>query len=401
MFAIDCKCYHSHSAKAVSRRTASEAAHSPGKPEDARPQSSAAPGGATLPAQPAPTTSAVPVPLRRLSPTFHTVTSHVPHLRSLVRGQATSDLSGEGVVQLSLSKTQSSMAGSTARRITLTQMIFMTFAAKVDDLTHFPRHKGMPKMHTARPICLPLRGGTTPGYGNDCELTFIPLIDSPKRAFFTIWLVRNIIHLAIWNDYLNRRTILTIIGAVVLAIGILGVVILGLLVLGGPIHGTRAKSTLTDVFTSSQFAAPSNVSWRSQPVPVSTTPGEFVGKTGSVDGVEVNCWLGIPYAESTAGNNRFHKPVPRTVKERTLAHDPRPPCPQWVNGTVVGSEDCLHVNVWAPNGNSATGSKRTLVLASSGYWFQRGSNNDPDWAQLAAKGNAALRKGFLVGVHTQ
>ncbi|KAH9380133.1 hypothetical protein HPB48_000742 [Haemaphysalis longicornis] len=121
---------------------------------------------------------------------------------------------------------------------------------------------------------------------------------------------------------------------------------------------------------------------------VSTTSGKFVGKKVTVDGLDVHCWLGIPYAESTAGTNRFRKPRPRTVKRRTVAHDPRAPCPQWVNGTVVGNEDCLHMNVWAPVEKSASGLKRTLVLASASYWFQRGSNNDPDWAELAAKGNA-------------
>ncbi|KAH9363969.1 hypothetical protein HPB48_006067 [Haemaphysalis longicornis] len=119
----------------------------------------------------------------------------------------------------------------------------------------------------------------------------------------------------------------------------------------------------------------------------------------SVDGVDVYRWLGIPYAESTAGRYRFRKPRQRIEKQRTMAQDPRPPCPQLVNHTVVGSEDCLHMNVWAPKGKSGSGLNRTLVLASVSYWFQRGSNNDPDWAELAAKGNSTLSYRLLMAVH--
>ncbi|XP_077544737.1 uncharacterized protein LOC144157894 [Haemaphysalis longicornis] len=73
-----------------------------------------------------------------------------------------------------------------------------------------------------------------------------------------------------------------------------------------------------------------------------------------------------------------------------MAQEPRPPCPQLVNSTVVGSEDCLHMNVWAPKEMSGSGLNRTLVLASVSYWFQRGSNNDPDWAELAAKAGVVV-----------
>ncbi|KAH9363957.1 hypothetical protein HPB48_008547 [Haemaphysalis longicornis] len=132
---------------------------------------------------------------------------------------------------------------------------------------------------------------------------------------------------------------------------------------------------------------------------VSTTSGECIGKKVSVDGVDVYRWLGIPYAKSTAGKYRFRKPRRRTEKQRTMAQEPRPPCPQLVNSTVVGSEDCLHMNVWAPKEMSGSGLNRTLVLASVSYWFQRGSNNDPDWAELAAKGNTTLSYRLLMAVH--
>ncbi|XP_077564330.1 uncharacterized protein LOC144179766 [Haemaphysalis longicornis] len=151
-------------------------------------------------------------------------------------------------------------------------------------------------------------------------------------------------------------TLLPVVGGVVVVVGLLLAIVMVLLLLG---------------------AAQDDASL------VSTTSGKFVGTMVPVNGGKVYRWLGIPYAKSTGGKNRFHKPIPRTVQKRATADKPRPPCPQWVNGTLVGSEDCLHMNVWAPNGSWATRSNRTLVLASSGYWFQRGSNNEPDWAELA------------------
>ncbi|KAH9363857.1 hypothetical protein HPB48_009137 [Haemaphysalis longicornis] len=132
---------------------------------------------------------------------------------------------------------------------------------------------------------------------------------------------------------------------------------------------------------------------------VSTTSGEFIGRKVTLYGFDVYRWLGIPYAESTAGKNRFRKPRPITEKQRILAQEPRPPCPQLVKHTVVGSEDCLHMNVWAPKWRSGAWLNRTLVLASVSYWFQRGSNNYPDWAELAAKGNTPLSYRSLMAVH--
>ncbi|XP_077547648.1 uncharacterized protein LOC144159859 [Haemaphysalis longicornis] len=171
---------------------------------------------------------------------------------------------------------------------------------------------------------------------------------------------------------------LPIIEAVVLVIGLMVVIVVGLLVIPHPSPTDSAA--------------------------VSTTSGDFVGEKFSVHGVEVYRWLGIPYAESTAGKNRFQMPVPSTVKRRTMANESRPPCAQWVNGKVVGSEDCLHMNVWAPIRSRAAGSNRTLVLASSSYWFQRSSDNDTYWSELAAKAGVVvmspnLRLGVLGFLH--
>ncbi|KAL1443884.1 hypothetical protein MTO96_030146, partial [Rhipicephalus appendiculatus] len=127
---------------------------------------------------------------------------------------------------------------------------------------------------------------------------------------------------------------------------------------------------------------------------VETSTGRLVGSTVSTqDGGQVRIWQGVPYALSTAGQRRFASPVaPNDTDkcEAVLALQPRPPCAQWVNDQVLGSEDCLHLTVWAPATTSGASGKRPLVMAATGHWFQRSTNSVPQWADLAAKGDAVV-----------
>ncbi|XP_075550273.1 carboxylesterase 3B-like [Dermacentor variabilis] len=137
---------------------------------------------------------------------------------------------------------------------------------------------------------------------------------------------------------------------------------------------------------------------------LATKGGRLVGRTVSVGGVALTRFLGVPFAQSTAGLRRFLVPLPMGPPQdpcAVLEHlEPRPPCAQWSNGSVIGSEDCLHVNVWMPaamTGGNGSGGGRVLVVAVSGSWFETGSNDDPDWPQLAAKGErfATAYRGVL------
>ncbi len=94
---------------------------------------------------------------------------------------------------------------------------------------------------------------------------------------------------------------------------------------------------------------------------------------GAISGVEIDGvqrFLGIPYAETTAGENRWRPPVPLEPWEELFeADDYGPWCPQFDNdrreeghifsgeGWTVfldvppnqdSSEDCLSLNIWAP-----------------------------------------------------
>ncbi|XP_054926446.2 carboxylesterase 4A-like [Dermacentor andersoni] len=142
-----------------------------------------------------------------------------------------------------------------------------------------------------------------------------------------------------------------------------------------------------------------------------TKSGRLVGSEVTVDGVALWRFLGIPFAQSTAGDRRFAAPMPlaepadRCGLQEFL--EPRPPCAQWVDGSVVGSEDCLRVNVWTSAvtmEDKAHGGGRALVVAVSGRWFETGSNDDPDWPKLAAKGHVVVvapnhRQGVLGFLH--
>ncbi|XP_049524939.1 acetylcholinesterase [Dermacentor silvarum] len=144
---------------------------------------------------------------------------------------------------------------------------------------------------------------------------------------------------------------------------------------------------------------------------LATKGGRLVGRTVTVDGVALTRFLGVPFAQSTAGIRRFLVPLPMAPPQNPCEVreylEPGPPCAQWSNGSVLGSEDCLHANVWTPAtaiGDNGNGGGRALVVAVSGSWFEAGSNDDPDWPQLAAKGNVVVvapnhRQGVLGFLH--
>lgn len=121
-------------------------------------------------------------------------------------------------------------------------------------------------------------------------------------------------------------------------------------------------------------------------------------KSGRIRGVEleggIQAFYGVPYAASTAGENRFMPPKPvaswNDVRE-TVAVTAR--CPQDHGGPIPEvyaldrrqpmGEDCLHVNVWTP---SLGQGNRPVMVWLHGGGFASGSG---DWllydgARLAA-----------------
>jgi len=83
---------------------------------------------------------------------------------------------------------------------------------------------------------------------------------------------------------------------------------------------------------------------------VQTKNGLLCGNLiGTSDGKAVNAYLGIPFAESTAGQNRWRAPVPKAAWGDVLkATRTGPACPQTAEPAYPESEDCLFLNIWAP-----------------------------------------------------
>ncbi len=103
--------------------------------------------------------------------------------------------------------------------------------------------------------------------------------------------------------------------------------------------------------------------------PVVATPtGAVCGVRERVGGTPVDAFLGIPYAASTAGAERFRPPVPAAAWSRVRdATAFGPVCPQtgpYVEG-LEQSEDCLTVNVWVPRDPPAAPSAPASALSDA------------------------------------
>ncbi len=116
---------------------------------------------------------------------------------------------------------------------------------------------------------------------------------------------------------------------------------------------------------------------------------------GAVDG-GVRAWRGIRFALPAVGERRFRDPVPAPdLAEVTDATAFGPVCPQPANPAiplgdgVVHDEDCLSLNVWAPDDNR-TGRAVMVWLHGGAYTF--GASTQPlyDGATLASEGDVVV-----------
>lgn len=122
--------------------------------------------------------------------------------------------------------------------------------------------------------------------------------------------------------------------------------------------------------------------------------GETVGFIDP--GNDAQVWLGLPFAAAPVGDLRWRAPRPHggwTGVRAALSHGA--PCPQITNalnaeatgarpGELVGSEDCLVLDVYAPPGAGPDSATRPVMM-----WIHGGSNTwgsaaQYDGAQLAA-----------------
>ncbi|MEM7223074.1 MAG: carboxylesterase family protein [Pseudomonadota bacterium] len=141
---------------------------------------------------------------------------------------------------------------------------------------------------------------------------------------------------------------------------------------------------------------------------VDTTSGAVCGIAAAA-APRVRAYLGIPYGQSTAGDNRWAPP--RTVKESSATLDAStfgPICPQAQAqaGGQPMSEDCLSLNVWSPA--AGAGDKLPVMVFLHGGAFVIGSSRNPLYqaGKLAAHGQVVVVSlnyrlgalGFLAGL---
>jgi para-nitrobenzyl esterase len=141
--------------------------------------------------------------------------------------------------------------------------------------------------------------------------------------------------------------------------------------------------------------APFGVAHAQQSVTVQTQQGAVVGRQA-----EVRTFLGIPYAAPPVGELRWQPPRPaapwNTPRDASRSGGK---CPQTVlalfarpgeaPGTVQGQEDCLYLNVYAPNGATAQSKLHVMVWIHGGA-FTAGATDAYDGSVLAQKNNLVV-----------
>jgi carboxylesterase type B len=146
---------------------------------------------------------------------------------------------------------------------------------------------------------------------------------------------------------------------------------------------------------------------------IETSSGVVCGKFSEAAGRQIHAFLGIPYGESTAGNNRWQAPLPRRAASGVIdATEFGPSCPQAHDPafapSVGMSEDCLRLNIWR-RADLPGRDPRPVMIWIYGGSFLSGSSSMPiyDGAYLAATEDVVVVTfnyrlgvlGFLAGIH--
>ncbi len=122
------------------------------------------------------------------------------------------------------------------------------------------------------------------------------------------------------------------------------------------------------------------------PLTVRTASGTVQG----VSGPGVRLFRGIPYAAPPVGPRRWRPPRPAPSWEGTRVTDAfGPPCPQQ-SAPEPMTEDCLTLNVWAPEGEAPAEGWPVMVWIHGGG-FSAGSGADP-----TTHGDAFARDGVVL-----
>jgi carboxylesterase type B len=78
-----------------------------------------------------------------------------------------------------------------------------------------------------------------------------------------------------------------------------------------------------------------------------TEQGTYTGQQTTIDGVIINYWYGIPYAQQPSDNLRWMPTQPLATSNGTNSAVTPNACPQ-ASGFILMTESCLSLNVYAP-----------------------------------------------------
>jgi len=127
----------------------------------------------------------------------------------------------------------------------------------------------------------------------------------------------------------------------------------------------------------------------------STNPLEITTDKGAVMGVSANgvrVWKGIPFAAPPTAENRFKPPQP--VAAWTMTRDASMPgniCPQNAPSRgYLGEEDCLYLNVFAPDPAPAMPLPVMVWFHGGAFVFGSGSDMAYDGSNLVKRGNVVI-----------
>jgi para-nitrobenzyl esterase len=123
-----------------------------------------------------------------------------------------------------------------------------------------------------------------------------------------------------------------------------------------------------------------------------TDKGPVVGVQLSGTSPAINAFLGVPYAAPPVGDLRFKAPQAHASWTTPVqATQFAPPCTQFdpLSHQVVGSENCLYLNVYAP---ALGGGNRPVMVFLPGGGFVQGSASFPfyDGRKLAQQSGAVV-----------
>jgi len=129
----------------------------------------------------------------------------------------------------------------------------------------------------------------------------------------------------------------------------------------------------------------------------SLAAGEIVGAPLSEGAL--HAWRGIPYAEAPVGPLRWQPPSPPEPWEGTFeALESGSPCAQLGEDPILGSEDCLYLDVYAPpmaREAVPTGAERKPVL----FWIHGGGNTMGYGNQIPPQRLAAEHDVIVVAIN--